>query len=82
MLLFLDAAQINFRALQHQHVWPVRMLAIGLPLAIAIGALVAWPLLPGWPLVAVILGGVAGMTPGSHGRQSYRADASASTVTD
>lgn len=55
ILLFLDAAQINFGALRHQHVWPVRMLAIGLPLAIAIGALAAWPLLPGWPFVAVIL---------------------------
>ncbi len=55
LLLFLDAAQIDFRALQRQHVWPVRMLALGLPLAIAIGTLAAWPFLPGWPLVAVIL---------------------------
>ncbi len=55
LLLFLDAAQIDYKALQRQHVWPVRMLALGLPLSIVIGALMAWPLLAGWPLVAVIL---------------------------
>ncbi len=55
VLLFLDAAQINLAALRRQHVWPIRMLIIGLPLAIVLGTLLAWPLLPGWPLAAVAL---------------------------
>ena len=55
LLLFLDAAQINLSALRVRHVWPVRMLAIGLPISIGLGTLVAWPFLPGWPIVAVAL---------------------------
>ena len=55
VLLFLDAAQIDLDALRKRHVWPVRMLAIGLPLSIVLGAVAAWPFLPGWPIVAVAL---------------------------
>lgn len=55
LLLFLDAAQIDLSALRDRHVWPVRMLVIGLPLALALGTLAALPFLPGWPLVAVAL---------------------------
>lgn len=55
IVLFLDAAQTNLRALRIRHVWPTRMLAIGLPLAIALGTLTAFPFLPGWPLAAVAL---------------------------
>ena len=55
VLLFLDAAQIDLNALRKRHVWPVRMLAIGLPLSIVLGAVAAWPFLPGWPIVAVAL---------------------------
>jgi len=55
ILLFIDAAQIDLRALRKCHVWPVRMLAIGLPVTIALGTLAAFPFLPGWPLVAVAL---------------------------
>ena len=55
VLLFFDAAQIDLRVLRERHVWPVRMLLIGLPLAIVIGTLVTWVFLPGWPLVAVAL---------------------------
>ncbi|HPF28056.1 MAG TPA: cation:proton antiporter, partial [Steroidobacteraceae bacterium] len=54
-LLFLDAAQINLQVLRKRHVWPVRMLVLGLPLAILLGTLVAWALLPTWPLVALAL---------------------------
>ena len=54
-LLFIDAAQINLDALRKQHTWPVRMLLIGLPLAIVLGTLSAWVFLPGWPIVAVAL---------------------------
>ncbi|MEM7291516.1 MAG: cation:proton antiporter [Pseudomonadota bacterium] len=55
ILLFLDAAQTDFAALKKRFIWPVRMLIIGLPLSIIIGTLFAWPLLAGWPIVAVIL---------------------------
>ncbi len=55
VLLFLDAAQIDLRALRQRHVWPVRMLFLGMPLMLAIGIVAAMPFLPGWPLVAVAL---------------------------
>ncbi len=55
VLLFLDAAQIDMRALRRRHEWPLRMLLIGLPLTIALGTAVAFFLLPGWPIFAVAL---------------------------
>lgn len=55
VVLFLDAAQLDLRVLRVRHVWPVRMLAIGLPLTIVLGTLAAWPFLPGWPLAAIVL---------------------------
>ena len=55
ILLFLDASQTNLSKLRVHHVWPMRMLLIGLPLAMAIGTLAAWPFLPGWPIMAVAL---------------------------
>lgn len=55
VLLFLDAAQINVDALRKRHVWPGRMLAIGLPLSVAFGTLAALAFLPGWSIFAVAL---------------------------
>lgn len=55
ILLFLDAAQIDIVALKDKHVWPVRMLLIGLPLGFLVGTAVGWILLPGWPIAAVAL---------------------------
>ncbi|GGE87424.1 sodium:proton antiporter [Stappia taiwanensis] len=55
LLLFLDAAQTDVTALRRHHVWPLRMLVIGLPLAVLFGTLAAWPILPGLPLAAVAL---------------------------
>lgn len=56
VVLFLDAAQIDVRALRNRHVWPVRMLSIGLPLTLVLGTLAAYPFLPSaWPLAAVAL---------------------------
>ncbi len=52
---FLDAAQIDLRALRRRHLWPVRMLFVGMPLAIMLGALFAWVFLPGWPVFALLL---------------------------
>ena len=55
VLLFLDAAQIDLTTLRRRHVWPVRMLAIGLPLSLLFGTLAALLFLPGWPIFAVVL---------------------------
>ena len=55
ILLFLDAAQTDVSALRARRVWPTRMLAIGLPLAILFGTVAGLLLLPSWPLIAVVL---------------------------
>lgn len=55
VLLFLDAAQIDSSILRHHHIWPQRMLLIGLPTSIIIGAGVAYFFLPGWPIFALLL---------------------------
>ncbi|MFL4468699.1 cation:proton antiporter [Tateyamaria armeniaca] len=55
VLLFLDAAQIDLAALRKRHVWPLRMLLIGLPLAMVLGTLGGMIFLPAWPIVAVAL---------------------------
>lgn len=55
VLLFLDAAQIDQRALLRRRVWPFRMLAIGLPLGFLFGVALGWVLLPGWPFAVVAL---------------------------
>lgn len=55
ILLFLDAAQIELNVLRKRHVWPVRMLLLGLPLSIVLGIFAAWVILPGWPVVALAL---------------------------
>lgn len=41
LVLFSDASRINLKALRSEHSWPQRMLLIGLPLAILLGAVVA-----------------------------------------
>ncbi|WP_299732258.1 cation:proton antiporter [uncultured Tateyamaria sp.] len=55
VLLFLDAAQIDLRTLKRRHVWPQRMLLVGLPLAILFGTFSAWSLMPDWPLLTAAL---------------------------
>ena len=55
VLLFLDAAQIDQRALLKRSVWPARMLALGLPLAFLLGLALAWLTLPGWPFALLAL---------------------------
>ncbi|MEP0941488.1 MAG: cation:proton antiporter [Rhizobiaceae bacterium] len=55
ILLFLDAAQTDLKALKTRHVWPFRMLLIGLPLGVLIGALAAWPFISHWPIFAILL---------------------------
>ncbi len=55
ILLFLDAAQINVKALRARHQWPFRMLLIGLPLAVLIGTAAAAPFLTTYPLIVAAL---------------------------
>ncbi|MFD3329373.1 cation:proton antiporter [Streptomyces sp. NPDC058701] len=60
LLLFADAAGIRARDLRREKFLPLRLLVVGLPVTMALGWLVAWPLLPGlsvWELAlaAVIL---------------------------
>jgi len=55
VLLFLDAAKTDFAELKRRHVWPVRMLLIGLPLAIGLGTIAGALFFPDWPLVGVAL---------------------------
>ncbi|WP_299483976.1 cation:proton antiporter [uncultured Roseibium sp.] len=55
ILLFLDAAQINLKALRERHQWPLRMLLIGLPLAVLIGTAAAAPFLTTYPLIVAAL---------------------------
>ncbi|MET1412519.1 cation:proton antiporter [Roseibium sp. HPY-6] len=55
ILLFLDAAQINLKALRERHQWPLRMLLIGLPLALLIGTAAAAPFLTTYPLIVAAL---------------------------
>jgi NhaP-type Na+/H+ or K+/H+ antiporter len=55
ILLFADASQTDFAALKKRHLWPKRMLLIGLPLAIVLGTGVASLLFPSWSLYAVAL---------------------------
>ncbi|WLQ12101.1 sodium:proton antiporter [Hahella aquimaris] len=59
-VLFTDASRINLRQLREGHNIPLRLLGLGLPLCIGVGALVAYPMFPelGWAgafTLAVIL---------------------------
>lgn len=55
VLLFIDAAKVNLRELVRERTVPLRMLLIGLPVAILLGTVAAWALLPGWPVFALAL---------------------------
>lgn len=55
ILLFLDAAKTDMKALRTRHVWPFRMLLMGLPLGVLIGGLAAWPFVSHWPIFAILL---------------------------
>lgn len=55
VLLFLDAAQIDQMAIRKRHVWPVRMLLIGLPLMFVFGLLAGLAILPGMSLAMLAL---------------------------
>ena len=50
IVLFADATQVRARDLLQYHTWPIRMLVIGLPLAMLLGTGLNAILLPGWGL--------------------------------
>ncbi len=50
IVLFSDAAAIDLEALRIRHVWPLRMLVLGLPLAILLGGGAAYLFLPSWTI--------------------------------
>lgn len=55
VVLFTDAAKTNLRALSNDLAWPVRMLLLGLPLAVLFGTLATSWIFPDLPLVAAAL---------------------------
>ena len=69
IVLFTDAAQTNLRALRQNEAWPLRLLGIGMPLTIALGAGVAALLLTDltfWE--AAIVGAVLAPTDAALGQ--------------
>lgn len=72
LLLFADAAGIRARDLRREEFLPLRLLAVGLPVTMALGWLVAWPLLPGlgvWELALV--GIILAPTDAALGQQAF-----------
>ena len=55
ILLFTDASLTDFSALKKRHLWPKRMLLIGLPLAILFCTIATAALFPSWSIFAAAL---------------------------
>ncbi|MEO1128839.1 MAG: cation:proton antiporter [Planctomycetota bacterium] len=75
VLLFIDAARIDIGGLRREGALPARLLGIGMPLTIVFGALVAWPLFPGfgmWELALV--GAVLAPTDAALGQAVVTSD--------
>jgi NhaP-type Na+/H+ or K+/H+ antiporter len=69
LILFTDAARVNLRLLIRDHDLPVRMLAIGMPLTIALGTIIAWILPLGLNLAeAALLAAVLAPTDAALGQ--------------
>ncbi|AZK95068.1 MULTISPECIES: cation:proton antiporter [Streptomyces] len=72
LVLFTDAAAIRIRDLRRERFLPLRLLVAGLPVTMALGWLVAWPLLPGltvWELALV--GVILAPTDAALGQQAF-----------
>lgn len=57
LVLFTDALSVQSKALRRDDFLPIRLLAVGLPLTMALGWLFAWILLPGlniWEMALVL----------------------------
>ncbi|MCX5606989.1 MULTISPECIES: sodium:proton antiporter [unclassified Streptomyces] len=71
LVLFTDAASIRAGDLRREEFLPLRLLAVGMPVTIALGWLVAWPLLPGlgmWELA--LIGIILAPTDAALGQQA------------
>ena len=69
LVLFTDAAQVDLSRLRQDHSWPLRMLVVGLPVAIGLGTLIAPVLLPGWPIwEAALLAAILAPTDAALGQ--------------
>lgn len=69
LILFSDAARVDLTLLRKEHDLPIRLLAIGLPLTIALAAAAAALLLPGLGLwEAVVLGTIVAPTDAALGQ--------------
>lgn len=68
LLLFADASTINFASLAHDKGLPARLLGIGLPLTLALGAVIAFVLFPeqGWGF-ALLIGAILAPTDAALG---------------
>ncbi|WP_457029505.1 cation:proton antiporter [Kitasatospora sp. P5_F3] len=72
LLLFADAATIRARDLRREEFLPLRLLAVGLPATMALGWLVAWPLLPGLSVGELALAAVIlAPTDAALGQQAF-----------
>ena len=58
LLLFTDAARVRARDLRREGFLPLRLLLFGLPATMALGWLIAWPLLPGLSVWELALTGI------------------------
>lgn len=68
-VLFSDASRIDLRALRREYGLPVRLLAVGLPLTIVLGTILALPIFPGLSAIeAVILAIVLAPTDAALGQ--------------
>ncbi len=69
LVLFTDAARVDLALLRKEHDLPIRLLAFGLPLTIALGAVAAFVLLPGLSLwEALVLGAIVAPTDAALGQ--------------
>ncbi|OKI16327.1 cation:proton antiporter [Streptomyces sp. CB03911] len=72
LLIFADSAAIRRRDLRTEGFLPLRLLALGLPATVALGWLLAWPLLPGlgvWELALVAI--ILAPTDSALGQQAF-----------
>lgn len=55
LVLFADASRIDLRTLVNDHILPMRMLVIGMPLVIALGAVIGHVLFPSFGLIGALV---------------------------
>ncbi|CAM4092449.1 cation:proton antiporter [Nocardiopsis rhodophaea] len=55
LVLFTDAVRIELSVLRREYAFPLRLLGVGMPVGIALGALLAWGVFPGLGMWAAVL---------------------------